>query len=199
MVAALAPPSAIPTIPDQTVAQLGDATFGNAEVDRPGLDHEDLITVVEPAPTPAASPTDVPWPLVAALAPPSAIPAIPEQTVAQLRDSTFGNAEVCGPDLDLEHLITAVEAAPTPAASPTDVPRPSVAALAPLSAIPAISESTVAQLGNSTFGNAEIREPGLTHEDLIAAVEAARDWTAPEDAWRRWQSAPPQRRARARA
>ena len=53
---------------------------------------------------------------------------------------------------------------------------------APLSAIPMIRDQTFAPLGDSAFGNAEVRRPGLDHEDLIAAVEAAREWTAPENA-----------------
>ncbi len=68
------------------------------------------------------------------------------------------------PSADFDDVI----AAPTPAASPTALPRPWVTAAAPRSA--------------SAFGNAEVRRPGLDHEDVIAAVEAAREWTAPATA-----------------
>ena len=88
------------------------------------------------------------------------------------------DADAQAPSADFAPSI----AAPTPAASPTAFPRPWVTALAPPSAIPMIHDQTFALLGDSAVGNAEIRRPGLDHEDLIAAVEAAREWTAPEDA-----------------
>ncbi len=59
------------------------------------------------------------------------------------------------PSADFDDVI----AVPTPAASPPAFPR-----------------------GDSTFDDAEVRRPGLDHEDVIAAVEAAREWTAPENA-----------------
>ena len=216
-VTALAPPAAMPTIPDPIFALLDDSAVDNAEVRRPDLDHEDLIAAdhedliaaVEVAPTPAAAPADVPWPWVAALAPPAAMPTILDQTFALLGDSDVGNAEIRRLGLDevaavaLRGLAAEADAAramaeadeqdpsadfddciaaPTPAASPTALPRPSVTALAPLSAKPTIQDQTFAPRGDSTCGNAEIRRPALDHEDLIAAIEVDREWTAPEDA-----------------
>ena len=178
--------------------------MADADEQHPSADVDDVIG----APTPAASPTDLPGPSVTALAPPSAIPMLDDQTDARLGDSAIGDAEVRRPGLDeLRELVAAANAAadaaramadadeqhpsadvddvigaPTPAASPTDLSWPSVSALAPPSAIPMLDDQTVARLGDSAVGDAEIRRPGLDHEDLIAAVEAAREWTAPEDA-----------------
>lgn len=64
------------------------------------------------------------------------------------------------PSADSDDVI----AAPTPASSLPAVARPSVTAPAPLSA--------------SAFGNAAVRKPRLDHKALIAAVQAARVWTA---------------------
>ena len=36
-------------------------------------------------------------------------------------------------------------------------------------------------LGDSAVGDAEVRRPGLDHEDSVAAAEAAREWTALKD------------------
>ena len=160
----------------QTFALLGDAAVGDAEVRRPGLDHEDLIAAVEAAPTPAASPTDWPRPWLTALAPPQAIPTIDEQPVALLEDAAVGDAEVRGPGLDLR--TRSPPSTPCPRQQRRrrtcrGLPWPSVTALAPPSAIPTIADQTVALLGDSAVGDEEIRGLGLDLEDLIAAVEAA--------------------------
>ena len=76
---------------------------------------------------------------------------------------------------DVDGLIAAPTPAASPTSSPTAVPRPSVTALAPPSTMPTIHDQTFALLGDAVVGDAD-------HEDLIAAVEAAREWTAPEDA-----------------
>jgi hypothetical protein len=68
------------------------------------------------------------------------------------------------PSAEFDDVIGAT----TKAASSPASPRLWVRAAAPLSA--------------SAFGNAEVRRPGVDHEDVIAAVEAAREWTAPETA-----------------
>ena len=77
----------------------------------------------------------------------------------------MADADEQDPSADFDDVI----AAPTPAASPPAFPRPWVTALGPLSATP---PSATWRCGR----------PGLDHEDLIAAVEAAREWTAPENA-----------------
>ena len=81
------------------------------------------------------------------------------------------------PSADVDDVI----GAPTPAASPTDLPWPSVTALAPPSAIPMLDDQTVARLGDSAVGDAEVRRPGLdevasvTLRELVAAANAAAD------------------------
>lgn len=78
------------------------------------------------------------------------------------------------PAADVDGLI----AAPMPTASATVLPRPRVAVPAPLPAIPMVPDRTVARRGDSAFGIAKVGKPGLDRENPIAAVEAARTWTA---------------------
>ena len=93
-------------------AAAAGAMAGAAERD-PAADFDDFFA----APTPAASPTDWPWSSVTALAPPSAIPMLDNQTDARLGDSAVGDAEVRRPGRDevapvsLRELVAAANAA----------------------------------------------------------------------------------------
>ena len=93
-------------------ADVARAMADAAEQD-PLKDFDDVLG----APTPAASPTDLSWPSVTALAPPSAIPMLDDQTVARLGDSAVGDAKVRRPGLDevasvsLRELVAAANAA----------------------------------------------------------------------------------------
>ena len=87
--------------------------MAGADEQHPSAGVDDVIG----APTPAASPPDLSWSSVTALAPPSAIPMLDDQRVARLGDFAVGDAQVRRPGLDekapvsLHELVAAANAA----------------------------------------------------------------------------------------